>query len=261
MPIPNPRGATYQTARNNYQLAVASRERAIETAEAEIEAFNAREDTDSLTDAQVDQARARVQSAQASIAQANANLRSVNLQIDDRVLRAPFSGTVATIAVSVGETVTTSTDVVTLVSDGDFEVELSVPEIDIAKIEEGMATEITLDAYDNATWQGEITSIDIINSIVEGVPVYNTVVTIVNPDRRIRVGMNARATIEVDRKDNAIAIPSRFIERDGGRQFVTMKNAEDYREVTVETGLRGSDALVEITEGLSEGDVIVRKKD
>ena len=261
IPVPNPSGATYQTAFNTLNQAKATRNRTIEQAQAEVERFKAEENGQtSVSSAQERQAAARVQSALAALQQAQASAQSVNSQIEEHTLRAPFAGIVAASNLAIGETVSTSSPVVTVISDGDFEVELSVPEIDVAKIEEGMVTTITLDAYDGSQWPGVVSDIDVISTLVEGVPVYRTTVTITEPDNRIRVGMNARASITTDSKDDVIVIPRRFIETNSGKSFTTVKTTDGYEERSITTGISGAGDQIEITSGLKAGEIVVRDK-
>jgi HlyD family secretion protein len=224
---------------------------------------------DSLTTAEerraaasVESARAGLASAQAGLTQARAAKAIVESQIQDRILRAPFSGTIAQIDLQVGETASTAETAAVLVSEGDYEIELQVPEIDIARIQEGMSALITLDAYDDAfTWNGEVVSIEDIETSVEGVPVYITTVRVTNPTDRIKIGMNARAMIVLDQIDDTVAIPQSYLFTEDSRNYV-LQQIDDDRvvEKTVKTGLRGANSLVQITAGLEAGEIIVREQ-
>ena len=58
-------------------------------------------------------------------------------------------------------------------------------------------------------------------------------------------------------RENVIAVPQRAIIRKNGDQFVRIADDESFREVKVETGLRGSDGNIEIISGISEGDKVI----
>lgn len=248
VPIPNIRSTTYQTYKNSYDAAVRARDIAISSAQEEYDRLVAQEQGTggraAKTAAQISSARARVQAAQA--------------RIEDTVIRAPFAGVVARLDLEIGETVTSSDQPVTIVTDKAYEMIVQVPEIDVAKIATDDPVVVTLDAFVDASWEGVIRHIDIIDTQVEGVSVYETTVEILNPDERIRVGMNARASIETDRKDDVLAIPQYFISKTAEGLFVTVKNDEESTVRRVETGTRSSDGFVEITDGLSEGEVVTR---
>ncbi len=270
IPIPNVRSSSYQTAINSLEASIATRTRLISAAQNEVNRLESQETgLDSLTTAEerraaasVESARAGLASAQAGLTQARAAKAIVESQIQDRILRAPFSGTIAQIDLQVGETASTAETAAVLVSEGDYEIELQVPEIDIARIQEGMSALITLDAYDDAfTWNGEVVSIEDIETSVEGVPVYITTVRVTNPTDRIKIGMNARAMIVLDQIDDTVAIPQSYLFTEDSRNYV-LQQIDDDRvvEKTVKTGLRGANSLVQITAGLEAGEIIVREQ-
>ena len=263
IPIPNPRGSTYQTLLNAYESSLEARDRAINAATNQLDQLIATENNGlSTTSAEERRALAQIESAKAGLAQAQADVALVQSQINDRIITAPFNGVIGRIDMNIGEIVASNQSVATLVSDGDFEIELQVPEIDVAKIEVGMAAIVTLDAYnDSATWQAEVSAIEQIETIVEGVPVYLTTLRIINPDNRIKVGMNARAEIELRRVEDVIAIPRSYIVDDNSRRYVLTGSPDAPIETDVKIGLIGSDSMVEVVSGLKSGQTVMRVLD
>ena len=238
--IPNVKSAVYTTNYNAYQEALRERDRAIDAAEAELRGDAA----DSIAQAELAQAQARVARIQSEIAQ--------------HTIRAPFDGVIGGIDAEVGEIVSVGGTIVSVVSDGDFEIELEVPEIDVSKIEVGNMVDIRLDAFGSLEmWQGEITAISQAETYVDGVPVYQTNVTFTEPDDRIRSGLSATVMIMTESRDDVLAVPSEYIDRDEDGRFVNVVVGEDEterRDVTI--GLRGSDGFIEIIEGLSAGETV-----
>lgn len=266
--IPNTRSTSYQTLLNTLESAEETKNRTITAAQNELNRLRSQENnSQSLTSAQERQAQANVSSAraglgaaQASLAQAQAGVAVIQAQIADRVITAPFSGTIAKTNLQLGETVSVGKTVVTLVSDGDYEIELQVPEIDVARLEPGMNAVVTLDAYnDSVTWEGEVTAIEQIETIVEGVPVYLTTVKILNPDQKIKIGMNARASIELDKTTDVVAVPESYLMKDDNRRYVLVETATGITEKTVKIGLIGADSLVEIISGIDVGETVVKE--
>ena len=92
---------------------------------------------------------------------------------------------------------------------------------------------------------------------------YITTVTVTNPDDRIKIGMNARASIELDRVNSVVAIPRSYLNDDEGRNYVlqTFSDNSTPVETTVSIGLIGADSLVQIVSGLQAGDFIVKELD
>lgn len=242
--IPNTRGSSYTTNLAVYEKALRDREVALTTAESSL---NQGERDTSIALAELKQAQARVSRIQA--------------QINQRIMRAPFDGIVAAVEIEVGEIASSGTKYVSLVSGGDFEVVLDVPEIDVSKLEVGNRVRIALDAFnDHMSWEGEIYAISEAETYVDGVPVYETHVFFVSPDDRVRSGLSATVTISTETKENVLAIPVEFIERDVEGEYVNLIVGEDALERrNIQTGLRGSDGLVEVLSGLDAGAYISTK--
>lgn len=247
IPIPNNRSNTYQQVKSAYEDALKTKQLTIASAQKEFDRLTATESTSN----QVSKSAAQINSAIAKV-------EAVSAKIAESQITAPFSGTIAKIDLEIGETVSSGDSIVTLVTDEDYEMIVQVPEIDVARIRAGNNVKIILDAIDNVNWEGVVKYIDIIDTKVDGVSVYETTVEILNPDERIRVGMNSRADITTATKENVLAIPQYFITTNDEGKFVMKKNGETISAVKIETGLLGSDGNIEITAGLSEGDIITR---
>lgn len=247
VPIPNTRSTSYTQALNAYTATVASAERAIQAAE------------NAIGSAQVGE-RTR---AEAQLAQAQARVNGIYSQIADGTIRAPFGGVIGSIDMDEGENASFGQSVITLIGEEQYEMVLNVPEIDIAKVTIGDLVAITLDAYPDVTWEGEITTINASETFIEGVPVYETTVLFTNADERVRSGMNGQAIIVTGEARGVIAIPSRALDRVGRKSYevriqIDEKNIE---KTTVVPGLRGNDSFIEITKGLKKGDIIVLEKE
>ncbi len=198
------------------------------------------------------------------VADARLNNESVVSRINKRKIYAPFSGTVASVGIKQGES-TSSVDIseasasgtITLISENDYEVTLKAPEISVAKLAVGQEVSVNLDAYGkDVVFAGKITSINPAETIVDGIPVYETKVSFTNADARIRSGMTATAIIIANQKEGVIKIPANYVhtDKDGSYVFTLVDEKTEKRMVT--TGLRGSDSSVEIISGLSEGEQV-----
>jgi RND family efflux transporter MFP subunit len=176
----------------------------------------------------------------------------------DGVITAPFDGFIARVDISESEIANANIPYITVVGGSDFEVILFVPEIDVGKIAVGGQVFVSLDAYPGGEeWLAEIYAIDIIDTLVDGVSVYKTYARLLNPDNRVRAGMNAKSRVVVAEKNDVLAIPLYFTRvSDEGFVVDVMRNGQ-LQEVFVTLGLRSSDGLVEITSGLNKGDTVV----
>ncbi len=204
------------------------------------------------TSEQIAAQRARVSSAQAGVQDAEAQLAKA-------IITAPFSGTVTTKDGEIGEIIAANAMVVGLISDAKFEIETFIPEADIAKIKLKNIARVTLDAYGSETeFETTITEIDPAETMIEGVATYKVTLQFTQNDERVKSGMTANINIETDKRENVIRIPQRaIITKDGQKIVRVLKDDVNYNEVVVKTGLRGSDGLIEILEGLNEGNRVI----
>ncbi len=191
------------------------------------------------------------------VADARLNNESMLSKINKRRIYAPFSGTVASVGFKQGES-TDGKQTIKLISEKDYQIILKAPEVSVAKLQVGQTVSVTLDAYGKEeNFPAKIVSINPAETIVEGVPVYETRVMFDHTDDRIRSGMTAIAKITIREQKNVLALPNNFVHQEEGASFVYRLNGDNREKVTVTTGVLGSDNYVEITSGLQEGESIV----
>ncbi len=210
--------------------------------------------------------------AQIAIERANIGLREAEYNLTRSTLLAPFDGTVARIDLTVGQsalgTVGSGTDArsagITLVDDRSFFVDVSVDELDIASVEPGQQVRITLDALLDADLTGTVRTIEpLAVRNTQGTTTYNVRVDLNDTDAPIRTGMTASVDIVTTNRDNAVLIPRRALQTEGGTTFVLIPRdgplsadgtpASERRDVTI--GLTNADS-VEIVSGLQAGEAV-----
>lgn len=152
-----------------------------------------------------------------------------------------------------------STDVTafTVSPDEFMQLSVNVDELDINSLELNQKAVITFDAIEDEEFEGEVTSISNTASVSGGVAKYAVGIK-VPKDERMRQGMNASATIVIESKENVVTLPMLALQEKGSKVFVYTSQSEDGTltgEQEVTTGLSDG-STVEITEGLTEGDVV-----
>lgn len=171
---------------------------------------------------------------------------------------APASGVVVEKDISQGEVVPMGKKVFAISDLSTVWILLDIYEKDLAKIKKGAEVTITVDAYPGARFHGIIDYIaDVINPSTRTAQVR---VKVPNPDRRLKPGMFANASIEgmVSReKSKALYVPSTALFEIHGKSTVFVEESVNQfkpREVDV-ASVSGDQA--EITGGLKPGDRIV----
>jgi membrane fusion protein (multidrug efflux system) len=201
--------------------------------------------------------RQRLDEASAAVERASARVSSIEAQLADRIIRAPFSGVVGLREVSVGSLVRPGDPIVTLDDTSIIKLDFSVPERFLSTFEPGMSIAAATSAYPDAVFSGEIAQI---SSRID--PVTRTVTVraeIDNTDRRLRPGQ--LMTVEVRRDERASpAVPGAAITRYLDDSFVFVIEGEEgsarVRQQPVQLGRQNGD-LIEVTDGLMAGDRIV----
>ncbi|MBR9825363.1 MAG: efflux RND transporter periplasmic adaptor subunit [Alphaproteobacteria bacterium] len=222
-----------------------------------------------LREAQADQERAndliergvvtrqRLDEANAAVARAGARVSSIEAQLADRIVRAPFSGVVGLREVSVGGLVRPADPIATLDDTSVVKLDFTVPERFVSAIEPGLPVLATTSAYPDDVFDGLIAQIDSrIDPVTRSVTVR---AEIDNADGRLRPGQLMGVEIRRDIRSNP-AIPGSAIVRFLEDTYVFVieegERGTAARQVSVELGRRSGD-LIEVVSGLEAGQEIV----
>ena len=198
--------------------------------------------------------------AQAQVNQIRENIRYNETQMSYANIYAPISGVIASVATQQGETVSASSlnvpTFVTIVDLNRLEIYAYVDETDIGKIKPGLEAIFSVDSFPDKDFKGKVTAIYPKATIQDNVVYYITVISIENPEGKLKPDMTVNATILLNKRDNVLAVPNKSIKREGGKKVVTVLENNKPIQKTVKTGWKDS-AYTEIVEGLKEGDRVV----
>lgn len=234
IPIPNTRSSTYSLVLNKYKNALANRD-AAENSNISVEISNAK------------------------VKQAEAEISRILADINERIIRAPFSGTVSFIGPNKGEIANSSEIAISLISEDSYEIKIQIPEVDLSKISTGQTASIELDAYPGEKFSGYVASIDPAESVVDGVSVYKASIYLNEQNSKIKSGMTANVSVSSDKKENVLKIGKQFIQTDEMGEYVFVYMNEEQVKTYIETGFVGSDGFVEVVSGLRLNDIIIAK--
>ena len=240
-------------------------------------------------------AQANVQSAYYSVQSAAANVKQSRDNLSRTTIYAPMNGTISKLAVELGERVVgtaqmAGTEIVRVANLNNMEVEVDVNENDIVKVAVGDSTIVEVDAYLKREFKGIVTEIansaqstlsadqvtnfkvkvrilpESYSDLTEGKPEYFS---------PFRPGMTATVDIITNKKNRIIGVPisSIVIKTDTSSAKKTMvketttvdeekfecvfvKDGDRAKLRVVTTGIQ-DDSNIEISSGLSEGDVVI----
>ena len=137
-------------------------------------------------------------------------------------------------------------------------VTMNVDELDILSMKEGLSAEVTLDAVENETYEGTITTVCGTTNSSDKTAQYSVEITFDKTDEMLS-GMNASVSVIIKEAADVTTVPLVAVSDEGRRSYVYTGYDEKTGELTgkTEVTLGMSDANnVEIKEGLSEGDLV-----
>ncbi|MBS9392954.1 MAG: efflux RND transporter periplasmic adaptor subunit [Dolichospermum sp. LBC05a] len=200
----------------------------------------------------------------AAVASAEAQLKQQQVQLEDTIIRAPFSGIVTQRYATVGGYVSpaisassnasaTSTSIVALAKG--LEVLANVPEVDISQIKQQQKVEITIDAYPEEVFQGQVRLIAPEAVVDQNVTSFQVRVAINTGAEKLRSGMNvSEVTFLGNNIKDALLIPQELIVTQKGKTGVWLlgeKNKPQFRLVTIGANI---DNQIQVLDGLKAGD-------
>lgn len=196
---------------------------------------------------------------QAALKQAEAAVLSARSQLRKSLIIAPFAGVIARIDAERGQTVSSTTSIISLISASGYQVEANITEVDISKVSVGNEAMLTLDAYgSDVVFRAHVSSIDPGETVVEGVTTYKTTFDFQEgQERSVRPNMTANIDIQTDKKENVISIPQRAVITRNGDKIVRIDNNGAIEERIVQVGLAGRGGYIEVISGISEGEKVI----
>lgn len=147
---------------------------------------------------QLQEDRSKLANAEAAVAQQKA-------MIDKKTINAPFSGELGVRQVDLGEYVAPGTTVVTLQSLNPLYVEFSLPQQDVAKVYNGQQVVVTVDAYPDAKFVGQVNAIE--PKVNRETRNFKVQATIPNEDGRLRPGMFANVDVLLPDQPKYVTLP------------------------------------------------------
>ena len=202
-----------------------------------------------------DTAPEQIAIAEAQVEQARISVADAEARLDEATLVAPFAGAVTAVNVAVGEWATALA--VELVDTSSLEVVVDVDEVDIGQVAVGTETLVSLEAWPDTQFRGEVVAVAPRGSAQSEVVTYQVHIRLSPGDLPIRTGMTANAQLITAQRDHVLLAPNRAItaDRQAGKYYVYRLDGDTVTKTEVTIGLR-DDSYTEIRSGLSEGDEV-----
>jgi HlyD family secretion protein len=156
-------------------------------------------------------AKASLKAAEGAVAQTRGALMQARTNLSNSIIRSPVNGIVISRAIDVGQTVAASFQTPTLFTIAQdltkMQIEVSVDEADISRVQLGQPATFTVDAYPDQSFNGKVVQIRSAPVINQNVVTYVVVVNVDNRELKLKPGMTANVSIVVAKKDDILKIP------------------------------------------------------
>jgi len=216
---------------------------------------------------------ASINAAKSTLKTQQNNLANAKTALADGTLRAPFSGTVAIVSVSVGDQVSgsapgstsspstsgnntsTSAAAITVISTDTYQVATSVGSADVGSVAQGQPCTVVPNGT-TTQLPGTVDSVGVIaTSSDSSGATFPVVIDITGPQQGLYAGVSASVSI-VTSSRQALMIPTAAITYGNGQAHVQLKTGSGTTDTVVQTG-QSSGGRTEITSGLKQGDTVV----
>lgn len=204
--------------------------------------------------------RELLEQRKAEAAQAVAAVRQLDARIQQKAVRAPFSGQIGIRRINLGQYLNAGDAIATLTQLDPLYVNFTLPQQDLPKLARGATVQVTVDTAPGQVFNAKVSSIEPrINGETRNVAVQ---ALLPNADRTLKSGMYVTARLSLPAAIDAIVLPLTAIQTSASGDSVVLVQGADAQglgkavAVPVITGRRlGEEVLM--TQGVNPGDIVV----
>ncbi len=231
-------------------------------AQAELAAITLKRDQEQLSAQAISQAT--VDTDVSNLKSARAQVTAQKALIEEKIVRAPFAGSLGIRQVDEGQYLAAGTTVVTLQALDPIFIDFYIPQQALARLKVGQVVNATVDAYPGVTFKGKINSVNSkVDTASRNVQARGS---FPNPDRKLVPGMYANVLVEYGDAADQLTLPQTAITYNpyGNTVYLVQKNGTDDKgapKLTVQQRFvklgdtRGDQ--VAVLDGIKAGDEVV----
>jgi len=209
--------ATLRQAEADLRLAKAQ----LENAQSKLRRSEELHKTQSITEQEYEDSRLAVASATAQLVRAERSLEDARIAAEDTEVKAPISGVIIQKNIEIGTVISSATREVgggtvllQMANLDTVQVRALVDETDIGKIKAGLDVTITVDAYPNRPFRGQVLKIEPLATVTQNVTMFPVLVRIPNTEGLLKPGMNSEVEVHVGSRRGVLAVPNAALRTD-----------------------------------------------
>lgn len=233
---------------------VASAQSQLSLAESNLERYRKLYEQGAVSSMQLEQYQNAYEVAAAAVRQASAQYTQGSNLLGYSSLVASADGIIAGINAEAGQVVSAGQPVMTLVQDGEREIEINVPENRIDEMRNAGQVKINFWALPGLTADGRVREVSPVAD--KTTRTYKVRISLVNPPQGVNLGMTANVMVANSKDQAAVYIPLSAIYQTSNIPNVWVIQDGEVHLRPIKVGNFGNEQ-VEVLEGLQNGDVIV----
>jgi HlyD family secretion protein len=167
-----------------------------------------------FTQLDLEQAALEFANAEADVVAAQVSVENARIAVDDTDVRAPITGTVIQKPVERGQVISSPTrdvaggsPLMQMADLSEVQIRALIDETDIGKVRPGMTAKVSVAAYPNQPFPGEVVKIEPQAVVEQNVTMFAVLVSIDNRQGLLMPGMNAEVDISIARSEDVVTIP------------------------------------------------------
>lgn len=195
--------ATLKAARSRQQISISQMQRADRLVK-----------NGTLTESDYEQAALELANAEAQVVSAEVEVENARIAVDDTEIRAPVTGTIIVKPVEKGQVISSPTQdfaggtmLMSMADLGAVQIRALIDETDIGKVRAGMQAKVTVAAYPNQPFAGEVVKIEPQAVVDQNVTMFAVIISISNPDGLLMPGMNAEVEVSIAARQDVLTVP------------------------------------------------------
>jgi multidrug efflux pump subunit AcrA (membrane-fusion protein) len=198
----------------------------------------------------------QIASDQADIDTAQAQLTSAEQSLKEATLTSPINGTVVSVGITVGDTVSagSSTEIITIIGTNAYEVQGTLDSSQVPSIKVGQSASVEVDGA-NGAMDGTVSQVGPVQSS-NGSYSYPVIVALPSTANTMFSGSSANITITTGSVSNVVAVPTSAVQSLNTRTYVLELDKGELTRKVIKVGMIGNE-YTQVLSGLSPGQSVV----
>ena len=167
-----------------------------------------------FTQADLEQAALDIANAEAQVVTARVSVENARIAVDDTDIRAPITGSVIQKPVEKGQVISSPTQdfsggslFLSMADLSEVQIRTLVDETDIGKVRPGMGATVSVAAYPNQPFPGQVIKIEPQAVLEQNVTMFAVLIAINNAEGLPLPGMNAEVDVRIARSEDVLTVP------------------------------------------------------